>query len=60
MSGPCAAQVYSFAVVMWSLMTGDQPHHGMNTMQVQCLQMHSGCPVPFLPFLVAGQPYIFS
>lgn len=33
-AGPCAAQVYSFAVVMWSLMTGDQPHHGMNTMQV--------------------------
>ena len=37
--GPCGAQVYSFAVVMWSLMTGDQPHHGMNTMQVRCLQL---------------------
>jgi serine/threonine protein kinase len=43
-SSPRTLQVYSFAVVMWSLMTGDQPHHGMNTMQVRPLRDHSSCP----------------
>jgi serine/threonine protein kinase len=43
-----SADVYSFAVVMWSLMTGDQPHHGMNTMQVLFNVVNKGMrpPVP--------------